>query len=108
MSTIYSVIFVICYLISARSGIDTRSMHHGAYDKTKHMEERTHIEPQYNIEEISKSRPIFVQPLSDIAPISEGKNVHLECRLEPMGDPTMRVEWFLNGKPITVGMFHIF
>ena len=42
-------------------------------------------------------------PLSDPRPVSEGKNVHLECRLEPMGDPTMRVEWFFNGKPITVG-----
>ena len=42
-------------------------------------------------------------PLGDPRPVSEGKNVHLECRLEPMGDPTMRVEWFFNGKPITVG-----
>lgn len=36
-------------------------------------------------------------------PFAEGKNVHLEARLEPMGDPTMKVEWYLNGKPITVG-----
>lgn len=42
-------------------------------------------------------------PLSDPHPVNEGNNVHLECRLEPMGDPTMRVEWYFNGKPITVG-----
>lgn len=42
-------------------------------------------------------------PLSDPHPVNEGNNVHLECRLEPMGDPTMRVEWHFNGKPITVG-----
>lgn len=61
------------------------------------------IEPMYEQEEISKSKPIFVQPLSDQPPVMESKNIHLECRLEPMGDPTMRVEWFHNGKPVTVG-----
>lgn len=94
---------LILHAFLARSSIDTRSMHRGAYDKTKHMEESKFIEPQYEIEEISKSKPIFVQPLSDPAPVSEGRNIHLECRLEPMGDPTMRVEWFCNGRPITVG-----
>jgi hypothetical protein len=44
-----------------------------------------------------------VQPLSDPKPVNEGKNIHLECRLEPMGDPTMRVEWFYNGRAVTVG-----
>ena len=29
--------------------------------------------------------------------------MHLECRLEPLNDPTMKVEWFLNGRPITIG-----
>ncbi|KAL1117095.1 hypothetical protein AAG570_004423, partial [Ranatra chinensis] len=89
--------------VETRASIDTSSMHHGAYDRTKTMEERQHIEPHYDIEEISKSKPIFVQPLTDPKPVNEGKNIHLECRLEPMGDPTMRVEWFHNGKPITVG-----
>ena len=29
--------------------------------------------------------------------------MHLECRLEPLNDPTMRVEWFQNGRPVTIG-----
>ena len=33
----------------------------------------------------------------------EGRGVHLECRLEPLNDPTMKVEWFQNGRPITIG-----
>lgn len=90
-------------LFLARASIDTRSMHRGAYDKTKHIEDSKFVEPQYHIEEISKSKPIFVVPLSDPQPLTEGRNVHLECRLEPMGDPTMRVEWFCNGRPVTVG-----
>ncbi|XP_014204704.1 titin [Copidosoma floridanum] len=90
-------------IVETRSSIDTSSMHHGAYEKTQRFEESKFVEPQYYIEEISKSKPIFIQPLSDPPPVSEGKNIHLECRLEPMGDPTMRVEWFQNGRPVTVG-----
>lgn len=90
-------------IISARSSVDTSSMHRTSYEKTQRLEESKFVEPQYHIEEISKSKPIFVQPLSDPKPVSEGKNIHLECRLEPMGDPTMRVEWFQNGRPVTVG-----
>lgn len=78
-------------------------MHRGAYDKTKHIEDSKFVEPQYHIEELCKSKPVFVVPLSDPQPLSEGRNVHMECRLEPMGDPTMRVEWFCNGRPVTVG-----
>ncbi|KAE8746083.1 hypothetical protein FOCC_FOCC007207 [Frankliniella occidentalis] len=90
-------------VVETRSSIDTSSMHRGTFDKTRQIEESKFVEPHYNIEEISKSKPIFVQPLSDPKPASEGKNIHLECRLEPMGDPTMRVEWFQNGRPVTVG-----
>uniref|UniRef100_A0A1I8N5F2 Ig-like domain-containing protein n=2 Tax=Musca domestica TaxID=7370 RepID=A0A1I8N5F2_MUSDO len=90
-------------VVETRSSIDTSSMHRGLYEKTQHLENKQFVEPQYDIEEISKSKPIFVQPLSDPKPLHEGKNIHLECRLEPMGDPTMRVEWFHNGRPITVG-----
>lgn len=78
-------------------------MHRGAVEKTHRFDDSHFVEPKYEIEEISKSKPIFTQPLSDLPPLPEGKNVHLECRLEPMGDPTMRVEWFHNGKPVTVG-----
>ncbi|XP_055379031.1 titin isoform X2 [Condylostylus longicornis] len=90
-------------VVETRTSVDTTSMHRGLYEKTQRMETSSFIEPQYDIQEISKSKPIFVQPLSDPKPIHEGKNLHLECRLEPMGDPTMRVEWFQNGRPIIIG-----
>ncbi|CAH1976506.1 unnamed protein product [Acanthoscelides obtectus] len=90
-------------VVETRASIDTRSMHKSAIDKTRHIEESKFVEPQYDIEELCKSKPVFVVPLSDPPPVSEGRNIHLECRLEPMGDPTMRVEWYWNGRPITVG-----
>lgn len=78
-------------------------MHRDTVERTRRLEDSKFVEPQYDIEELSKSKPIFIQPLSDPKPVGEGKNIHLECRLEPLGDPSMRVEWFHNGRPITIG-----
>jgi len=45
---------------------------------------------------------ILFRPLHNLETI-EGTNIHLECRLQPVGDPSMRVEWFVNGKPVKTG-----
>ncbi|XP_055645258.1 titin-like, partial [Toxorhynchites rutilus septentrionalis] len=89
-------------IVETRAAIDTTSMHH-IVEQTQQQRETQFVEPQYQIEELCKSKPIFIQPLSDPQPVGEGRNIHLECKLEPLGDPTMRVEWFLNGREITVG-----
>jgi titin len=44
--------------------------------------------------------PQFVVPLQDIAQ-SEGGRIKFEARVEPNGDPTLIVEWFINGHPLT-------
>lgn len=41
--------------------------------------------------------PQFVVPLRDVQQVEGGK-IHFEGRIEPVGDPTMRVEWLLNGQ----------
>lgn len=44
--------------------------------------------------------PQFIVPLQDVTQIEGGK-IHFEGRIEPVGDPSMYVEWFLNGRPLT-------
>lgn len=51
--------------------------------------------------------PQFIIPLRDATQIEGGK-IHFEARIEPVGDPTMRVEWFFNGKPMTASKFIFF
>lgn len=41
--------------------------------------------------------PQFIVPLRDAQQV-EGGRVHFEARIEPVGDPTMRVEWYINGR----------
>lgn len=47
-----------------------------------------------------KSKPVFLHGLSQEVTVMEGKNLHLEARLEY---GCQDVQWFFNQKPITVG-----
>ena len=46
--------------------------------------------------------PKFTKMLKNVETM-EGQNVHLEARLSPTGDSTMKVEWTVNGKPLKTG-----
>lgn len=35
--------------------------------------------------------------------VQEAKSVRFECRVEPINDPTLRIDWFFNGKPFATG-----
>lgn len=37
---------------------------------------------------------------------NEGDFARFECQLAPVNDPNMRVDWFVNGKPVMIGNFH--
>ncbi len=53
--------------------------------------------------EVQISKPVFTTALNNAENIAEQGHVHLECRLEPINDPNLRVEWFVNGKAIQTG-----
>lgn len=48
----------------------------------------------------SISPPIFKTPIKDQLNIRENGFAHFEARLEPVGDSTLKVEWFKDGQPI--------
>lgn len=50
---------------------------------------------------IFKSGPQFVQPLpSDFGQIEEGEPLHLECKVEPLGDNTLQIYWLRDSHPL--------
>lgn len=53
-------------------------------------------------EEDTGKPPEFVTTPSDLV-LTENSLAHFECRLIPVNDPSMRVEWFHNGKPLSAG-----
>ena len=89
--------------VDAHATIDYSSMHSKAVEQTARFETKQTVVKQ-EFEEVSASGPpVFKTTLVDPEPVSEGKNIHLEARLEPIGDPSMKVEWFFNGRPLTIG-----
>uniref|UniRef100_A0A8D9B003 Titin n=1 Tax=Cacopsylla melanoneura TaxID=428564 RepID=A0A8D9B003_9HEMI len=49
------------------------------------------------------TRDSGVYTCKDNLNVAEGGRVHLECRVEPRTDPTMRIDWFFNGRPFNTG-----
>ena len=47
--------------------------------------------------------PRFLTKPRSLAGLHEGQNAHFEAKLEPLADPHLRVEWFKDGRPVTVG-----
>lgn len=47
--------------------------------------------------------PKFLSKPQDLI-LQENTLAHFECRLTPVNDPTMKVEWYHNGKTLITGM----
>ena len=53
----------------------------------------------YDVEK--KQPPRFVTQIQNQVELVEMNSTKFECQLAPVGDPNMKVEWFLNGKPLS-------
>lgn len=53
--------------------------------------------------EIVSQKPVFLTPLCNLDYIKESEHAHLECRIEPINDPNLKVEWFVNGMTLKTG-----
>ena len=66
----------------------------------KHVEQAHKKQTKREEETVKYGAPVFVTPLRDVI-INEGERAKFEAKIQPVGDPNMRVDWFCNGKPIT-------
>ena len=65
----------------------------------KHVEREK--QQQRREEEVSRyGPPTFMTPLNDLT-IMEGEKAHLDAKVGPVGDPSIKVEWYCNGQTIT-------
>lgn len=76
-------------------------MHSSALPKIKELE--SPYIPEKIQEVPTFQTPFFTQPLENLDELAEGQNAHLECRLIPVGDPNLKVEWFFNSQPLIAG-----
>lgn len=51
-------------------------------------------------------KPIFTQILTGPSELWEGQHAHFEARVVPVGDPTLRFEWYVNGVELKLGKYY--
>lgn len=83
-----------------RSNIILDSQRPEGLDKIRQLEEHQPYKRPEVEDQVTRQRPVFTQPLQNIDSILEAQTAHFECRLIPVGDPTLKVEWFRNEKPL--------
>merc|ERR1719357_1082775 len=77
-------------------------MHGEALEKIAYLE-RSKVQMDLNDDDRPQSKPHFVAELQGKTQLLEGQSAHLECRIDPYPDATLKVEWFHNGKPLPFG-----
>lgn len=71
-------------------------------EQIQYLEEKARYHRREDVEETTTQAPIFTTSLKH-CDIKEGQRAHFECRLIPVSDNTMKVEWFHNNVPIKFG-----
>lgn len=87
--------------VEPRKVIDTDPIHEESLQRIAELE-RPHVKRERS-PPIEITRPVFTKALKNLENIKEGQSAHLEGRLEPINDPSMTVEWFVNGVPLKTG-----
>ncbi len=73
-------------------------------DRLKKIRELETVEKPKEVEkEVAGQKPVFLTPLTSLENLKEGDYAHLECRVEPINDPDLKIDWFMNGKAIRAG-----
>lgn len=79
----------------------TDTFHEKGLEKIRQLEE--YQAPEKAEQVVQLQRPVFTVPLNSLDGLVEGQSAHLECRLEPINDADLKVQWFVNGVEIRPG-----
>lgn len=80
----------------------TTTQNESGLEQIQFLEDRSKYSRSEVIDEVTKQAPVFTTSLKNVE-IKEGQRAHFECRLIPVSDPTMKVEWYHNNAPLKSG-----
>lgn len=86
--------------VIAKESIILESQRPEGLEKIRQLESHQPFTRTEEPDQVTRQRPVFTQPLQNIDSIPEAGTAHFECRLIPVGDPTLKVEWYRNEKPM--------
>lgn len=87
--------------ITTRSSIEQTTQHPDSLQYIQQLEDYSRYQRTESIEESVNQVPVFIRPLLNLGDLEEGRNAHFEAQLTPVSDPTMRIEWYKDGRAIT-------
>ncbi|GBM46853.1 Titin, partial [Araneus ventricosus] len=76
--------------------IDLQSHHPEGYEKIQELENYKQAPSMEEPEKVFE-KPVFTMPLYGPAEVVEGMPAHFECRVIPIRDPDLKIQWFVNG-----------
>ena len=96
---IYEMNFTYIITFIGKSGLLLDTMDR---ERLSHLSRLETSKTSYKVqhEESQITKPVFTTALKNVTGAPENSTVHLECRLEPLNDPNLKVEWYCNGKAI--------
>ncbi|KIH53561.1 immunoglobulin I-set domain protein, partial [Ancylostoma duodenale] len=60
--------------------------------------------PENGHEDLPLEPPVFTQQLSGPTEVlKEGQSVHMDCVVQPINDPNLKIEWFCDERPLMFG-----
>ena len=65
------------------------------------LEHKTQMKQEI-MEEHSTQAPVFTSSMKGVE-LKEGQKAHFECRIIPVSDPTLKIQWLHNGVPVKQG-----
>lgn len=98
----YDNIKKINYSLLAKADIQLESQHPEGFKKIVELERGQEPLKREEVERLFE-KPIFTQLLTGPSEVIEGQHAHFECRVVPVGDPTLRFEWYVNGVELKMG-----
>jgi len=84
-----------------RPSIEQSSQNPNSLQYINQLEDYSRYQRTESVDEQLNQAPQFIRQLRDLGEFEEGKNVHFEAQVTPVNDPSMRVEWYKDGLPIT-------
>lgn len=72
-------------------------------ESLQRLEEHLHKREEIFADEEKPNPPKFIEEIKDNLDVNEGGPIHFDCRVEPVSDPSMRIDWYHNGRPMPTG-----
>ena len=83
------------------------SLGYSSMNQLEAIEQRSAVSQSHKLaweEDVEQfTAPKFVASPRNLDNLVEGQNAHFEAKIEPLADPNLRVEWFKDGRPVTIG-----